>query len=64
MPKLEHKRDTISIVEAARRLNVEVNYAYRPARSGRLEARKAGRHRSSRPDPWRRGYSGWRNSFG
>ena len=39
MSKLE---DTISIVEAARRLNVEVNYAYALARSGRLEARKSG----------------------
>jgi excisionase family DNA binding protein len=40
MSKLE---DTISIVEAARRLNVEVNYAYALARSGRLEARLVGR---------------------
>ena len=40
MAKLE--QDTISIVEAAKRLNVEVNYAYALARSGRLEATKSG----------------------
>ncbi len=40
MPKLADEQDTISIVEAARRLNVEVNYVYALARSGRLEARK------------------------
>ena len=43
MLKLKPKYETMSIVEAARRLNVEVNYAYGLARSGRLEARKDGR---------------------
>ena len=37
------EQNTISIVEAAKRLNVEVNYAYSLVRSGRLEARKSGR---------------------
>jgi excisionase family DNA binding protein len=43
MPKLEPKHETMSIVEAAKQLNVEVNYAYALARSGRLKARKDGR---------------------
>jgi len=43
MPKLADEQDTISIVEAARRLNVEVNYVYALARSARLDARKSGR---------------------
>lgn len=40
MSKLELEQDTISIVEASRRLNVEVNYVYALVRSGRLEAQK------------------------
>ena len=39
----QQKQETLSVVEAAKRLDVEVNYAYALVRSGRLEARKADR---------------------
>ena len=39
----QQKQETVSVVEAAKRLNVEVNYAYALVRSGRLEARKSDR---------------------
>ena len=39
----QHKQEMLSVVEAAKRLNVEVSYAYALVRSGRLSARKADR---------------------
>lgn len=36
----KQQKETLSVVEAAKRLNVEVNYAYALVRSGRLDARK------------------------
>lgn len=39
----KQKQETLSVVEAAKRLNVEVNYAYALVRSGRLEGRKSDR---------------------
>lgn len=39
----KQKQETLSVIEAAKRLNVEVNYAYALVRSGRLQAHKADR---------------------
>jgi excisionase family DNA binding protein len=39
----KQKQETLTVVEAAKRLNVEVNYAYALVRSGRLPARKSDR---------------------
>ena len=42
--RTEMAKDTISAIEAARRLNVSLNFLYDLARVGKLDARKEGRH--------------------
>ena len=39
----KQKQETLSVVEAAKRLGVEVSYVYALVRSGRLQARKSER---------------------